>query len=106
MVLHRDTECVKTMDQKIAKMREWQCRMVRSTSLKPHHFCSTDYETPDPAMTEFYYDHETMRLTLLRSCRQIYVEANAILWTTNTFSFANFIPLKRSMIDGTFIKSV
>lgn len=29
--------------------------------------------------------HKMMRLSVLRSCRQIYIETNKILWTTNTF---------------------
>ncbi|KAL8671564.1 MAG: hypothetical protein Q9168_003949 [Polycauliona sp. 1 TL-2023] len=31
----------------------------------------------------------TMSLSVLRTSRQIFVEANQVLWTTNTFSFAN-----------------
>ncbi|KAL8777853.1 MAG: hypothetical protein Q9194_002329 [Teloschistes cf. exilis] len=38
-----------------------------------------------------------MRLTLLRSSRQIYVEAKEVLWTTNTFSFTDPIAFKRFM---------
>ena len=31
--------------------------------------------------------HESMHLTALRVCRQMYIEANDVLWSTNTFSF-------------------
>ena len=31
--------------------------------------------------------YEEMHLTALRVCRQIYTEANSVLWSTNTFSF-------------------
>ena len=48
-----------------------------------------------------HYYHETMRLRVLRSCRQIYVEANNILWTTNTFSFDDATTLKRFMMTRT-----
>jgi len=30
---------------------------------------------------------EVLRLNILRTCRQLYVEANPLLWQTNTFSF-------------------
>ena len=33
------------------------------------------------------YDDATLHLTALRASRQLYVEANRVLWTTNTFSF-------------------
>ena len=42
-----------------------------------------------------------MRLSVLRSCRQIYVEANNILWTSNTFSFADSVTFKRFMMTRT-----
>ena len=32
-------------------------------------------------------DDATLHLTVLRASRQLYVEANRVLWTTNTFSF-------------------
>lgn len=38
-------------------------------------------------------------LSILTSCRQIYEEANMLLWTTNTFSFEESIPL-RMFING------
>ena len=33
--------------------------------------------------------YEEMHLTALRVCRQMYNEANSVLWSTNTFSFNN-----------------
>lgn len=36
----------------------------------------------------------TLPLRILRSCRQIYTEANQILWSTNTFSFDEGIAFK------------
>ena len=39
--------------------------------------------------------HEMMMyLSVLRLCRQVYVEANQILWTTNTFSFVDTYTFK------------
>lgn len=37
-------------------------------------------------------DPESMHLTILRVCRQTYIEANNVLWTTNTFSFTDADP--------------
>lgn len=70
----------------------------QTVSFRPHQFCDTDYEEPNPAYPVKFYDHETMRLTVLRSCRQIYVEANQILWTTNTFSFGYEAAFQRFMM--------
>ena len=74
--------------------------------LQSHHACESDlgYHTPEPE--EFhgewgYFDHEMMRLSILRSCRQIYVEANNILWTSNTFSFADSVTFRRFMMIRT-----
>lgn len=36
-----------------------------------------------------------MHLTVLRTSRKIYVEANQILWSSNTFSFSDGVTLKR-----------
>lgn len=41
-------------------------------------------EQPDPP--------ESVHLTVLRVCRQIYNEANDVLWSTNTFSFSEADP--------------
>lgn len=45
-------------------------------------YSDTYNDDPEPLC-----DVVTMHLTVLRASRQIYVEANRILWTTNTFSF-------------------
>ncbi|KAI4150262.1 MAG: hypothetical protein L6R39_002314 [Caloplaca ligustica] len=48
----------------------------------------------------FACSHDTtMHLNVLRSCRQIYDEADHILWTSNTFSLANGITFERFMAD-------
>lgn len=44
-----------------------------------------------------FRDHQTMHLTLLRTSRQIYVEANQVLWKSNMFSFLDGVTLKRFM---------
>ncbi|KAL8725042.1 MAG: hypothetical protein Q9181_006564 [Wetmoreana brouardii] len=64
----------------------------------PHQSCNTYYELQDPALPFDFYNHETMRLTVLRSCRQVYGEANQILWATNTFSFQHPMAFKRFLI--------
>ena len=75
-------------------------------SIRPHQICES-YLTynpiaPDNIYKEWYCDgREMVRLSVLRSCRQIYVEANKILWTTNTFSFADATTLKRFMMTRT-----
>ena len=74
--------------------------------LQSHHACESDlgHDTPEPEKFHGewgYFDHEMMRLSVLRSCRHIYVEANNILWTSNTFSFANSVTFKRFMMTRT-----
>ncbi|KAI4268147.1 MAG: hypothetical protein LQ337_008019 [Flavoplaca oasis] len=57
---------------------------------KPHAECRLRYNKAYALSDDPYslYDNDAlMHLTLLRASRQIYVEANRILWTTNTFSF-------------------
>lgn len=71
--------------------------------IRSHHACESnlgyDPVKPDMIYKESYCaDRDMMRLSVLRSCRQIYVEANNILWTTNTFSFADATTLKRFMM--------
>lgn len=41
--------------------------------------------------------HREMHLGLLRTCRQVYTEANQILWSTNTFSFNDATTFERFM---------
>ncbi|KAL9611712.1 MAG: hypothetical protein Q9204_009005, partial [Flavoplaca sp. TL-2023a] len=57
---------------------------------KPHAECGLAYYKVADAFSndlQSSRDVALMHLTLLRASRQIYVEANRILWTTNTFSF-------------------
>lgn len=68
---------------------------------RPHERCNIQYDEPDPDLPIDFWDHETMRLTVLRACRQIYVEANQILWTTNTFSCIDATTFKRFMMTRT-----
>lgn len=56
--------------------------------IRAHQRCNSGldyYYDPD----FMYYDHETIPLRILRTCRQMYTEANQILWSTNTFSFSD-----------------
>ena len=71
-----------------------------------HYDCEEDlgYDPPEPnrIYDEWWrFRHEMMRLSVLRSCRQIYVEANNILWTSNTFSFADPTTFGRFMTTRT-----
>lgn len=49
-------------------------------------------------------DPEFIHLTVLRVCRQIYNEANDILWATNTFSFNNADPTFIDFIESRTIR--
>ncbi|KAL8638791.1 MAG: hypothetical protein Q9228_004092 [Teloschistes exilis] len=80
--------------QRPARPRETRC-------VGPHWDCKTDYLQPDPNLPVDFKDHETMRLTILRACRSIYVETNQILFSTNTFSFDDSIALKHFMMTRT-----
>ncbi|KAF6232490.1 hypothetical protein HO173_009370 [Letharia columbiana] len=53
---------------------------------QPHHRCDVEPAYKIGA-NHRRSDHESMHLTALRVCRQIYNDANNILWSTNTFSF-------------------
>ncbi|KAL8676310.1 MAG: hypothetical protein Q9224_007299, partial [Gallowayella concinna] len=64
----------------------------------PHDDCRLDYELPKSSGPVEYHEHEGMRLTVLRASRQMYTEANRVLWTSNTFSFPECITLKRFMM--------
>ena len=67
----------------------------------PHDDCDLDYEDPGSTRPIDYHDHEGMRLTVLRASRQLYAEANQILWTTNTFSFPEGSTFQRFMKNRT-----
>ena len=69
-------------------------------SVPSHLACESNlnYDHIDPCLIykEPYCSlHEMMRLSVLRSCRQIHVEANRILWITNTFSFDDAAAFER-----------
>ena len=63
----------------------------------PHSDCDLDYEEPSSLCPIEFDEHETMRLTVLAVSRQVYAEANHILWTTNTFSCCDGITFQRFM---------
>ncbi|KAL8773178.1 MAG: hypothetical protein Q9209_001854 [Squamulea sp. 1 TL-2023] len=56
---------------------------------KPHHECDPNDDEFNPSLygSERFSDHLFMHLAILRVSRQVYVESNQVLWTTNTFSF-------------------
>lgn len=55
--------------------------------LGPHSKC-------DDSVGSLYGDREMLHLQILRSCRQMYIEANQIFWSSNTFSFDESTALK------------
>jgi len=67
--------------------------------LGPHSSCKINYDVsvvkPSSRPSVALWDHKTMHLIVLRTSRQIYVEANQILWSSNTFSFSDGVTLKR-----------
>lgn len=68
---------------------------VRDGTQHSHHQCERE-------LIRRFYHHETesyqtLHLKTLRVCRQVYHEANPILWSTNTFSFTDAISLKEFM---------
>lgn len=66
---------------------------------RAHQFCNPVYTEQDPYKPPIqFYDHETMRLSILRVSNQVYFEANRVLWTSNTFSFADATTFKRFMM--------
>ena len=74
--------------------------------IHPHYVC---HERPD--LLDLYHSPEDQEqlehskkdykpyLQVLRTCRQVYLEASRTLWTTNTFSFSDPDVLKRFMND-------
>ena len=70
------------------------------TVVRPHQYCGDNrdrFYAPRSGLKEFW-KIETMPLALLRACRQTYVEASHILWTTNTFSFDMGAAFKEFML--------
>ncbi|KAL9589717.1 MAG: hypothetical protein Q9203_001488 [Teloschistes exilis] len=63
-----------------------------------HFVCDTKYIPQHTFYPISSHDHEAMDLRVLRASRQIYNEANEMLWTTNTFSFVRFIAFERFMM--------
>lgn len=102
MEAHGDIWSVRKIAQRIRRMR----KRKENVSTRPHLACehSLHYH---PIKTDMIYEdgycagHQMMRLSVLRSCRQIYVEANNIVWTTNTISFADLTAFKRFMMSRT-----
>ncbi|KAL9639095.1 MAG: hypothetical protein Q9204_001244 [Flavoplaca sp. TL-2023a] len=67
----------------------------------PHDACHLDYQDPGFSRPIVYHAHEGMRLTALCVSRQLYAEANPVLWTTNTFSFLDGLTFRRFMMTRT-----
>lgn len=65
--------------------------------VKPHDECDAHFPYCRCSRPHVTFDNSNMHLTVLCASRQIYVEANRILWTTNTFSFSDEVTLKDFM---------
>lgn len=84
-VCHHD--CKENRSDRKAPRPHFECRF-REEEL---YFDMFD-EDPEPL-----YDDVTLHLTVLRASRQLYVEANRVLWTTNTFSFPDGVTFREFM---------
>lgn len=62
---------------------------------KFHNFCYAGIRCGRPVGNE---NLRILQLDVLRACRQMYVEAHLILWTTNTFSFTDGLTFKLFMM--------
>ena len=70
--------------------------------VRPHDVCDRrPIQDPDPDFGFLYEEAEPLSLTVLRSCRQVYCEANDMLLTTNTFAFADPTSFKQFLSTRT-----
>ena len=70
-----------------------------------HRLCKWEtYYNPDMRDSDDYWDDERMHLPILRCCRQMYIEANQILWSTNTFSIHDHKTLQHFMEDRNVVQ--
>ncbi|KAL9016626.1 MAG: hypothetical protein Q9185_006038 [Variospora sp. 1 TL-2023] len=65
--------------------------------VQPHDECYPHFPYCRDLRPHVTLDNSKMHLTVLCASRQIYVEANRILWATNTFSFGDGVTLKDFM---------
>ncbi|KAL8650956.1 MAG: hypothetical protein Q9210_003519 [Variospora velana] len=86
-------------DKKKVGYRCFDASQKVTSWVRPHENCHSFYRLNGPSRPlDSGWEHATMRLTVLRASRKLYVEANQIVWTTNTFSFTDSITLKRFMM--------
>ena len=85
----------------VATYQQWKADMGKGSAEPVNHGkhendCIVEYQCDkckNPSSCEAIELHRAaqlkkkLQLALLRTCRQIYVEANEVLWGTNTFSF-------------------
>ena len=67
---------------------------------QPHQTCHKDLAYEMGYRPDKRPNIELMHLTALRVCRQVFNEANHVLWTTNTFSFDDADPTFNAFIDS------
>ncbi|CAF9936764.1 MAG: hypothetical protein ALECFALPRED_006973 [Alectoria fallacina] len=78
------------------KERHVHCK---SWDFENQRFFNGKYDRLSGPMTTEERRKPMLDLSLLGACRQMYEEGNVLLWTTNTFSFEDSMPL-RMFIDG------
>ncbi|MCJ1293717.1 hypothetical protein MMC34_005272 [Xylographa carneopallida] len=88
--------CVQEQTE-MATYQQWktdiECGSAKSVEHWKHkNECTSEFQCDRPfcPATESHQEYNAgrkLQLSLLGSCRQIYVEANKVLWGTNTFSF-------------------
>ena len=71
----------------------------------PHHFCEEYTEGMRNATLPMYNENKALdhvlQVNILRVCRQIYIEANPVLWSTNTWALNNYVDFTWFMADRT-----
>lgn len=84
-------------DKSLRSWSDFVCPCDRPENERPQEDVDWQYSHPR-CESQLTYGHgfephpksyESMHLTVLRACRQTYNETNHVLWSTNTFSFAD-----------------
>ncbi|MCJ1401468.1 hypothetical protein MMC11_004682 [Xylographa trunciseda] len=88
--------------------KQWRSDIEQRSAKSAHYWkkhyncCMVDYKCEYPLCTApnchgAERSSRKLQLGLLRACRQIYVETNEVLWSTNTFSFEEIVLLRHFM---------
>ncbi|KAI4250323.1 MAG: hypothetical protein LQ352_005376 [Teloschistes flavicans] len=111
-----DTESHNNHDYEVDEGPRYEWHQRQSSYTLRHGVCEVD--CPDvgtldsPHESKCYYGNdESLSLTLPRSCSQIYMETDEILWKTNTFAFAQssqfyYFMMKRNIHQKRLIRKL